>query len=87
MIFLFAFPQYISIFAEVLFRSLYSGARMKRESGESPEQSRCCEFHRGCITLYATILKDEWEGGTSETSQKTCKTFASCVFEERIREI
>lgn len=24
---------------------------MKRESGESPEQSRCCEFHARCIIL------------------------------------
>ena len=27
----------------VLFRSPLAGRRMKRESGESPEQSRCCE--------------------------------------------
>ena len=30
------------IFVHVLFRVLYPEKRMKRESGESPEQSRCC---------------------------------------------
>ena len=39
------------IFAHVLFRVLYPEKRMKRESGESPEQSRCCEFHARCIIL------------------------------------
>ena len=31
------------IFVHVLFRVLYPEKRMKRESGESPGQSRCCE--------------------------------------------
>ena len=39
------------IFVHVLFRVLYPEKRMKRESGESPEQSRCCEFHARCIIL------------------------------------
>lgn len=52
---IFIFKQYIPIFADVLFRILYSEDWMKRESGESPEQSRCCEFHIGCIITYATV--------------------------------
>ena len=43
---------------------------MKRESGESPEQSRCCKFRKRCINTYATVL-EEWEGDTSGISQKT----------------
>lgn len=39
------------IFAHVLFRVLYPEKRMKRESGESPEQSRCCEFYARYIIL------------------------------------
>lgn len=50
------FTQYILIFASVLFRILCSEDWMKRESGESPEQSRCCEFHIGRIITNATVL-------------------------------
>ena len=70
------------IFVHVLFRVLYPEKRMKRESGESPEQSRCCEFRKRCINTYATVL-EEWEGDTSGISQKTCKTKSkNCPFEE-----
>ena len=58
------------IFVHVLFRVLYPEKRMKRESGESPEQSRCCKFRKRCINTYATVL-EEWEGDTSGISQKT----------------
>lgn len=71
------------IFAHVLFRVLYPEKRMKRESGESPEQSRCCEFHARCIITCATVLRKEREGDVPGTSQKTCKTKSkNCPFEE-----
>lgn len=37
---------------------------MKRESGESPEQTRCCKSlpKRFRNTLYATVLHGGWEG-------------------------
>lgn len=61
---------------------LYSEVRMKRESGENPEQSRCCEFHIRGYHTHATVCK-KWEGDTPETSQKTCKTKSkNCPFEE-----
>ena len=31
-------------------------SRMKRESGESPEQSRCCKFRKSCLRL-STLCK------------------------------
>lgn len=40
------------IFAHVLFRVLYPEKRMKRESGESPGQSRCCKLL--CKGLFTT---------------------------------
>lgn len=75
--------QYILIFAGVLFRILYSEGWMKRESGESPEQSRCCEFYMGASLLMPLFFAEGWEGDVSETSQKTCKTKSkNCPFEE-----
>ena len=72
-----------SIFACVLFRILYPEERMKRESGESPEQSRCCEFHVRCIILVPLFFKKGWEGDIPGASQKTCKTKSkNCPFEE-----
>lgn len=29
---------------------LHAQREIKRESGENPEQSRCCEFHQSCKT-------------------------------------
>lgn len=40
------------IFVHVLFRVLYPEKRMKRESGESPGQSRCCKLL--CKGLFTT---------------------------------
>ena len=55
--------------------------RMKRESGESPEQSRCCKlqfFWDVCLSMKATvpyIYNKVWEGQANDgVSQKTCKT-------------
>jgi hypothetical protein len=57
-----------------------SGCRINRESGENPEQTRCCKpSKKGCpITTSATALLG-WEGGQTGVSQKTCKTcFLNC---------
>ena len=51
---------------------------IKRESGGSPEQSRCCKFTRQCtrVTLWQKVTVGgqlRWEGATEQTSQKTCQ--------------
>lgn len=48
-----------------------SRVTMKRESGESPEQTRCCKSDK---TLYRTLATDLFrEGCTKGISQKTCQ--------------
>ena len=51
-----------------------SKAAIKRESGESPEQSRCCKFHCMLQTFTSLPLEELTSGKASatETSQKTC---------------
>ena len=40
------------------------GERMKRESGASPEQSRCRKLHSDSPhTLHSTVATRRWEGG------------------------
>lgn len=63
-----------------LFCSAFSIRRiwMKRESGENPGQSRCCEFRGGCISTNATILEERMgrrcTGNKSEDLQnKVCR--------------
>ena len=51
-----------------------SGGRMKRESGENPGQSRCCELHEECTNTTPLFAVGKWEGGAQGASQKTCKT-------------
>lgn len=51
---------------------------IKRESGASPEQSRCCKFTRQCtrVTLWQKVTVGgqlQWEDATEKTSQKTCQ--------------
>lgn len=46
---------------------------MKRESGESPEQSRCCKLLRAFVQKLKP-LPLRWEGEQTGVSQKTCKT-------------
>ena len=50
---------------------------VKRESGENPGQSRCCEFEHKTAALQKTSLHGViavWEGeGERRTSQKTCQ--------------
>jgi hypothetical protein len=55
------------------FVCLFMGCAMKRESGESPGQSRCCKSHYcDCKKNHWFILKMNWEGVVTEISQKTC---------------
>jgi len=44
---------------------------MKRESGENPEQARCCKFRTVCIESPTT--GECREGDANEISQKTCQ--------------
>lgn len=48
---------------------------MKRESGVSPEQSRCCELYFFALSSTSLSLS-EIDGKTDKAgvSQKTCKT-------------
>lgn len=69
------------IFAHVLFRVLYPEKRMKRESGESPGQSRCCKL-QACTFVYPLqghcLLNKDGKARQTGVSQKTCKT-KSCL--------
>ena len=44
--------NYSSYLCRALVRDLYSKESIKRESGENPEQSRCCEFHTNVVSIY-----------------------------------
>ena len=75
--------NYLGIFAASCSESP-PGDRIKRESGESPEQSRCCKPIRIC-PIKATAQKVGRR--TERVSQKTCKTcdsYAAAILEERI---
>ena len=71
------------IFVHVLFRVLYPEKRMKRESGESPEQSRCCEFHARCIILVPLFFGKNGKAMYRERVRRPDKTKSkNCPFEE-----
>ena len=60
---------------------------MKRESGGSPEQSRCCKFHAEAAPLFGHWLFGSREGRAAGTSQKTCHTIGFfTAFEEKAEE-
>ena len=44
--------NYSSYLCRALVRDLYSKESIKRESGENPEQSRCCKFHTNVVSMY-----------------------------------
>jgi hypothetical protein len=52
---------------------------IKRESGENPEQSRCCNARRSLFresdaeSVIHTPLNMLWEGNHGKLSQKTCQ--------------
>ena len=60
---------------------------MKRESGESPEQSRCCKLTKDAVQSHFATASTKVGRRTDGVSQKTCKTremrFPPCSFEER----
>ena len=60
---------------------------MKRESGESPEQSRCCKLTKNAVQSHFATASTKVGRRTDGVSQKTCKTremrFPPCSFEER----
>ena len=58
----------------VLFPNPVSGGGVKRESGENPEQSRCCVLFIRLSILLPLPKRFRWEGGQPGASQKTCKT-------------
>ena len=69
------------IFVHVLFRVLYPEKRMKRESGESPEQSRCCKLQTFTFVYPLQghcLLNEDGKARQTGVSQKTCKT-KSCL--------
>lgn len=69
------------IFAHVLFRVLYPEKRMKRESGESPGQSRCCKLQTFTFVYPLQghcLLNEDGKARQTGVSQKTCKT-KSCL--------
>lgn len=69
------------IFAHVLFRVLYPEKRMKRESGESPGQSRCCKLQTFTFVYPLQghcLLTEDGKARQTGVSQKTCKT-KSCL--------
>jgi len=48
---------------------------IKRESGENPEQSRCCKLHINVPAKHSPLVLSENSGRLSgtEASQKTCR--------------
>lgn len=69
------------IFVHVLFRVLYPEKRMKRESGESPGQSRCCKLQTFTFVYPLQghcLLNEDGKARQTGVSQKTCKT-KSCL--------
>lgn len=69
------------IFVHVLFRVLYPEKRMKRESGESPGQSRCCKLQTFTFVYHLQghcLLNEDGKARQTGVSQKTCKT-KSCL--------
>jgi hypothetical protein len=58
---------------------------IKRESGEDPEQSRCCKFYKNVVgkKLYATEQNSSGRCLPTETSQKTCHACISTAFEDK----
>lgn len=69
------------IFVHVLFRVLYPEKRMKRESGESPGQSRCCKLQSFTFVYPLQghcLLNKDGKARQTGVSQKTCKT-KSCL--------
>ena len=54
-------------------------AVMKRESGENPEQTRCCMLHQQVPNNDATVLADG-KASVPGVSQKTCRAQLSMTF-------
>lgn len=61
------------------FRRAVLDGGMKRESGENPEQSRCCESSWRTENPATDPLAD-WEGFGAEESQKTCRIYSTSGF-------
>jgi hypothetical protein len=49
-------------FTTVLVLLCHPALRIKRESGENPEQSRYCESDTTYGNTFATVPEKEWEG-------------------------
>lgn len=49
--------------------------RIKRESGENPEQTRCCISHQVVMQLFSVTVHPAWMGRPhgNGMSQKTCQ--------------
>ena len=72
------------IFVHVLFRVLYPEKRMKRESGESPEQSRCCEFHARCIILVPLFFGKNGKAMYRERVRRPAKQSRKIVHSRKV---
>jgi hypothetical protein len=70
------------IFAHVLFRVLYPEKRMKRESGESPEQSR--EFHARCIILVPLFFGKNGKAMYRERVRRPAKQSRKIVHSRKV---
>ena len=74
------------IFVHVLFRVLYPEKRMKRESGESPEQSRCCELQRFDVCLPTTrplSFNERWEGKANGSKSEDLQNEVMLAFSRK----
>ena len=77
-------PRFLCKFAGVLFRVLYPEKRMKRESGESPEQSRCCEFHARCIILVPLFFGKNGKAMYRERVRRPAKQSRKIVHSRKV---
>lgn len=74
-----------SYFCRALVRRSRFGKAIKRESGENPEQSRCCKFHKALPNYpmpLETIRFREGVGNGNKSEDLPCNTLI-IAFEEK----
>ena len=88
---LFGHFRFFPTFAKSCSETSVARERMKRESGESPEQSRCCEPHLYGLSLLTSppLPNLRWEGkvnrGKSEDLQD--RSHASCFRGKSVKNV
>ena len=77
----FIYPIFVHVFVP---RSLSGEADEKGESGESPEQSRCCEFHARCIILVPLFFGKNGKAMYRERVRRPAKQSRKIVHSRKV---